>query len=458
MIDKDEVGFASFGKPFQEKLAQLIVEDAAFAGQVGEVLNTHFFELKYLQVFVQKIYDFKEEYDRYPAKASIESYLRTDLDDENEVVKKQVREFFARVESGNVKNLDPEFVKDKSLDFCRKQKLKEAMIKSVKLMERADFDEISAIINGALKLGASNDIGYEFIEQFEDRYSFKKRSPISTGWDILDGYTKGGLGSGDLGVVIAPTGAGKSMLLVAMAAAALKAGKNVVYYTLELSDEMTGLRFDSCLTGERLDDLEGLKEQVFEDIADVPGKLIIKEYPTKSATTDTIKSHLTKLKQRNFEPDMMIVDYGDLLRPRRFSKEKREDLESIYEELRGIAKEFGIPCWTASQTNRSGLNAEVITMESISEAFSKCFVADFIFSCSRTIQDKTTNTGRFFIAKNRYGPDGIILPIYMDTGRVDIDVFPATGDTMQDLKEQSASAQKTRLAEKYEKYKHNNKK
>jgi replicative DNA helicase len=121
--------------------------------------------------------------------------------------------------------------------------------------------------------------------------------------------------------------------------------------------------------------------------------------------------------------DMIIVDYGDLLRPMRHNSEKRHDLESIYEELRGLAQEFDCPVITASQTNRKGLNEEVITMESISEAFNKCFVADFIFSLSRTITDKNSNIGRVFIAKNRNGPDARIYSIFMDPATVTIKVL-----------------------------------
>tara|TARA_B100001964_G_C13991145_1_gene490691 strand:+ start:16 stop:492 length:477 start_codon:yes stop_codon:yes gene_type:complete len=148
--------------------------------------------------------------------------------------------------------------------------------------------------------------------------------------------------------------------------------------------------------------------------------------------------------------DMVIVDYADLLRPVTAQREKRNELESIYEELRGLAQEYKCPVWTASQTNRSGLNAEVITMESISEAFNKCFVSDFIFSISRTTDDKLTNTGRVFIAKNRNGPDGIIYPLFMDTSTVSIKVLEPSED---DEVEVSPQAQKQKLAEKYKKFK-----
>jgi len=163
--------------------------------------------------------------------------------------------------------------------------------------------------------------------------------------------------------------------------------------------------------------------------------------------------HLEKLKVRGITPDMIIVDYGDLLKPISNQKEKRQELETIYEELRGIAAEVGCPVWTASQTNRSGLNAEVITMESISEAFNKCFVADLIFSVSRTVEDKNINGGRMFIAKNRNGPDGLVYPINMDTGNVSIRMLPSTGETPSEIVTKSAKEQEENLKKKYSRHK-----
>jgi replicative DNA helicase len=195
-------------------------------------------------------------------------------------------------------------------------------------------------------------------------------------------------------VVIAPTGAGKSMVLVHLGSQAVKEGKTVIHYTLELQDTVIANRYDSCITGYPLSDLMNFKDEIYEEIQDIDGSLIVKEYPTKSASVSTIRAHLNKLSKRGINPGMIIVDYADLLKPIVVRKEKRAELESIYEDLRGLSTEFGCPIWTASQTNRSGLNAEVITMEQISEAFNKCFVADFIMSVSRTIEDKQNNTGK----------------------------------------------------------------
>jgi len=328
--------------------------------------------------------------------------------------------------------------------------LKEAMIRSVGLLQRSSFDEISKVINDALVLGSDSNFGYDYLKDFEKRFELKARNPISTGWSEIDDITKSGLGKGELGVVIAPTGAGKSMALVHLGAAALRNGKTVIHYTLELGDTVVAGRYDSCLTGVPLDLLMQSKEQIYDEIQEVEGSLIVKEYPTKSASTRTLMNHLEKLKVRGIVPDMIIVDYGDLLRPVSAQKEKRNELESIYEEMRGLAQHNKCCIWTASQTNRSGLNAEVITMEAISEAFNKCFVADFICTISRTVEDKQSNLGRMFIAKNRNGPDGIIYPLKMDTSRVLIEMAESGG--VQQAVVTTTRDQMDVLKEKYTKF------
>jgi replicative DNA helicase len=417
----NQVGFSKYGKAFQESLVQLIVEDRPFADQIEEVLDTNFFELKYLRVFVSKLFQYRKKYGVHPTMKILASVLRTDLENHNAGVQKQVRDYFTRIVSTEVQ--DEGYIKDTSLDFCKKQKLKEALMQSVDLIQNSSYEEVRTLIDNALKLGTDNNFGHDFKKDFEARYEVKARNPITTGWEKIDSLTKNGLGMGELGVVIAPTGAGKSMALAHLGAHAVKAGKNVVHYTLELSEAVTGQRYDSCISAIPLSTLFHRKDEVLESISDVDGSLIIKEYPTKTASANTIRTHLQKLKKRNHKIDMIIVDYADLLKSTSNFREKRDELGSIYESLRAIAQENKCPVWTASQTNRTGLNAEVVTMESISEAFNKCFVADFICSISRTIKDKNANTARLFIAKNRNGPDGLVFPMFMDTSAVQIKVL-----------------------------------
>jgi replicative DNA helicase len=418
----DTPSFSKYGKSFQEKLAFLILDDRVFADRMLEVLDVEFLEFKHLQAFVHKIFSYKMKYGTQPSHETMKTIVRSQLEDEPEILQKQIREYFARALS-DIRILDSaEFVKDTALEFCRKQKLREAMIKSSTLLQKCSFDEISVLINNALKAGADSDFGYDYIKDFEKRFELSTREAITTGWEKVDQITGGGGGRKELGVVIAPTGVGKSMVLVHLGATAVKAGMTVVHYTLELADTVIAGRYDSCITGIRLNEVKERKQDIKKTLDDLDGTLIVKEYPTKTATTNTIRAHLEKLKQQGISPDMIIVDYADLLRTLSARQEKREELESIYEDLRAIMQEHNCVGWTASQTNRTGLNQEIITMQAISEAFNKCFIADFIFSVSRTSEDKQTNGGRIYIAKNRNGADGIVYSIFMDTANVDIKV------------------------------------
>lgn len=446
--------FSRFGKHFQESMVQLMLEDRSYCDQITEVLDISFFELYYLQVFVNKIMTYREKYKVHPTYKAMITILRTELESENEALQMQVKDYFSRIHSSEVE--DSDFIKITSLDFCRKQKLKGALMKTIDLMQSSSFDEISKVINDALTLGMGNEAGYEYLTDFEERYALKARNPQSTGWDEIDAITAGGLGKSELGVVVAPTGAGKSMVLTCLGAQAVKEGKTVVHYTFELSDKVIGRRYDACITSIALNELNSFKEQVYDEISDLQGSLIIKEYPTKSASTQTLKTHLEKLKKRGIDVDMIIVDYADLLKPVSITREKRHDLENIYEELRGMAQEYECPLWTASQTNRSGLNAEVVTMEAISEAFNKCFVADFICSVSRTAQDKVNNTGRMFVAKNRNGVDGIVYPLMVDWSNVSMQVLAESTETMQEIEEKSLSEHKADLYSRYKNKKKEN--
>ncbi|MDP3986757.1 MAG: DnaB-like helicase C-terminal domain-containing protein, partial [Nanoarchaeota archaeon] len=242
----------------------------------------------------------------------------------------------------------------------------------------------------------------------------------------------------ELGVIISGTGVGKSHLLVHLGATALMLGKNVIYYTLEMADTSIGSRFDSCLTEFSINDIKLYKDLVYKKIKDIPGKLIVKEYPTKSVSIKAIRNHLDKLIQKGFNPDMVIIDYGDLLKSAVYSKERRFDLESVFEDMRALAQEYRVSVWTASQCKRDSLEKEVITMDSIAESFAKCFIADLIISLSRTIADKNSNQGRIYIAKNRNGIDGVVFPLFVDTSISKIKVLQSQNENGELITTQSS--------------------
>ncbi len=451
--------FAEHGTKFQEVLSFAILDESAFADQIGEVLDVNFLELKYLQIFVQKIYDYKKKYGVHPSRDMITSVLRTELKDISEVIQDQLRNYYARMLSADFLDELP-YVKTTALQFCRIQKVKEALIRSVDLLDRASFDEVGKAINDALRMGADPDLGYDYIRDFEERYQLKSRGAISSGWEEIDNIISGGLGIGELGVIISTSGTGKSLLLTHLGTQAIKRGKNVVYYTLELSDKMVGQRFDACLTGISMNELMSYKDQVFTEITDQGnklGKLLIKQYPPKIASIDTLKAHLDKLAKRDFKTSMIIVDYADLIKPTGTIREKREQLETIYEELRAIASIYGCPIWTASQSNRSSIGADVIGMEFIAESMGKVFTSDLVISLARTMNDLPANTGRLYVVKNRFGPTGYIYPIFMDAASVSIKVLPRDTRDLSTLLVDAKEQQAKSLKAKYKSYKLANK-
>ena len=271
-MGKEAPSFSKFGKDFQESLCQMILQDRPFADQIMEVLDIGFLELHYLRVFVQKIFEYREEFNVHPTYKIMISIIRADIEGENASTQQQLRNYFARIHNSQVSGSD--YIKSTALDFCRKQKLKEAMIRSVGLLQKSSFDEIAKIINDAIKLGDHTNHGYDYVKDFERRFEFKARNPISTGWSEIDDLCKGGLGKGELGVVIAPTGAGKSMALVHLGAEALKQKKTVVHYTLELADTVVASRYDSCLTKIPLSQLHSFKEEIYEKVQDLEDRLL----------------------------------------------------------------------------------------------------------------------------------------------------------------------------------------
>lgn len=214
-----------------------------------------------------------------------------------------------------------------------------------------------------------------------------------------------------------------SWLLTCIGAAAIKSAKTVFHYTLELNQSYSGLRYDAVLSGITLEKLPMYKERLPAILKEIPGKLYIKWYPMRSVSLMGIRSHIDKAKTLGTSPDLIILDYADLLKYTGTADKEDIVLKSLYEDLKGFAGELNIPVWTVSQANREGLDQEILEANKISAAYSKIFPADFVASLSRKRQDKVSNTARMHIIKNRYGPDGMTFPMLMDTHRGVIDIY-----------------------------------
>ena len=304
----------------------------------------------------------------------------------------------------------------------------------------------------AVAIGMPHSVGHDFFNDADARFIKINRNVCPTGLKRIDAkdILQGGLGRGELGVVTANTGVGKSHFLVALGANALKAGKNVLHYTFELTEHAVGLRYDSNLCEIASNEVQDNKDYVMQKYEDSEmGRLIIKEYPTGSASVVTIKNHIEKLAMKNFKPSIIMIDYADVMRSTRSYDSLRHELKLIYEELRNLAMEMNIPVWTASQANRDSAKSDIVGLENMSEAYGKAMVADVVLSLSRKPMEKSTNEGRLFIAKNRAGRDGLVFPIHIDTSQSRIEVLDQKHLTLAEATSQDESSMKNLLKEKW---------
>jgi len=418
--------FSKYGKDFQEKIFQSLMSDHQWATQMVEVMTHDYFELKYLQYLCDRFFGFYLKYKSFPTMKILVSIIRDELTEGDDVILKgQVIEFLSRIKSSPELG-DLEYVKEKTLDFCKKQVLQQALEESVKAIQAENYEGVLNIMKDAVSKGSGSSVGHEFFKDHEARFAKINRICCPTGIHHLDAKDvfNGGLSRGEIGVIVAPTGVGKSHWLVAMGAEALKRGKNVIHYTFELSETAVGIRYDSNLTGINSSDIIENKEKVLTHYEQNDfGRLIIKQYPTGTASIVTLRNHIEKLAMKDFVPSLIVIDYADIMRSTRQFDSLRHELKLVYEELRNLAMEMNIPVWTASQANRDASNSEVVGLENMSEAYGKAMVADIVVSISRKPTEKATGMGRLFVAKNRAGKDGILFPIKIDTARSRIDVI-----------------------------------
>lgn len=213
-----------------------------------------------------------------------------------------------------------------------------------------------------------------------------------------------------------------STAMINVGAHLLRQGKTVVHYTMELSEPYVAQRYDSVVTGIATANLKYNLDEVEHELGKLSGQLILKYFPTKTASVTTLKAHLDKILMQGIKPDIVIVDYADLLRSAKSKEKLHEELETTYEDLRGLAGEYQIPLVTASQANRSSVESDIITSDQVASSFSKIMIGDVIISLARKTTDKIAGTGRVHFIKNRFGPDGLTLPtkLNMSNGRIDM--------------------------------------
>lgn len=448
----NEAHFSRYGKAFQEKIFQCFLNDREWAAQMVEIMNPTFFDVNYLNYLSERFFAYYTKYKCFPTMGLLITIIKDDLSQKDDaILRDQIVTYLHRIKtSPHLTDLD--YVKDKTLDFCRKQAFKDALEESVELIQTEKFESVLTIMRKAVSVGLPSSTGHDFFEDAEARFVKINRQACPTGLAKLDAkdILRGGLGRGEIGVVTANTGVGKSHWLVAMGANAMRVGKNVLHYTFELTEHAVGLRYDANLCDIPANEVQDRKSEVLEKYEAMElGRLIIKEYPTGSASAITVRNHVEKLMLKGFTPSVIIIDYADIMRSTKSYDSLRHELKLIYEELRNLAMDLNVPIWTASQANRDSAKSDIVGLENMSEAYGKAMVADVVVSLSRKPTEKATGSGRLFVAKNRAGKDGIVFPLNIDTGKSVFKILDEDALTLDEAVKQTNSEMKQLLKKKW---------
>jgi len=402
----------SYGKAFQLKVLGSLLTDKKFLLNVRDVLYDDYFDADSHKWIVNQITSY---FDKYHTNITMD-VLKVELQKlENEILQVAVKEELRN--SYEASQADLEYIQDEFTTFCKNQEMKAAILNSADLLKKHDFDGIRNTIESAMKAGMDKNIGHEYNKDIETRYRTDYRPTIPSPWPILNDGIQGGFGPGDLTIVFGNPGGGKSWTMVAIAAHAVSLGYKVNYYTLELGEDYVGKRFDCYFTGYGIDEINKKRKEVETHVNNLKGKLIVKEYPPKGASINTIKAHIQKCVDMDHKPDLVIIDYVDYLKAPSKGRnyERKDEIDDVFIATKGLAKDLKIPILTPSQVNRMGAKDSVIEGDKAAGSYDKMMVADICLSLSRQKEDKVLGTGRVHVMKNRYGQDGMTYKVKMDT-------------------------------------------
>jgi len=399
-----------YGPHFQIKVLSSLLTHKEFLVNIQDILSDEYFDNQAHKWIIKEVLRY---YDKYHTTPSMD-ILKVEVKKiDNEVLQLSVKEQLR--EAYQASDEDLEYVQEEFTGFCKNQQIKKALMSSVDLLKAGDFDSIKSLIGTALQAGNDKNVGHEYLKDLESRFREDARTTIPTPWTRINELLQGGLGNGDFGLIFGNPGGGKSWSLVALGGYAVRMGYNVVHYTLELGEQYVGRRYDAFFSKIPVDKILKNRERIEEIMPSIEGELIIKEFPTGRATMSTIESHITKITDMGVKPDLVIIDYVDLLGTKKKTADRKGEIDDIYQSTKGLARQLDIPIWSVSQVNRAGAKDDIVEGDKAAGSYDKIMITDVCISLSRKKADKVNGTGRFHIMKNRYGIDGLTFGVEADT-------------------------------------------
>jgi len=434
----------------QQRLENIILStllsDEDYFRKVIPFLKTEYFSGEH-KTLLSKITQHADKYNKAPTRQA----LAIAIEEDRKISEGELPALGEWLKSEYENDSDAEWLLDQTEKYCKDKAIYNAIMDSIQVIDGRDKDRgpdaLPDMLSKALQVGFDNNIGHDYIENADKRYEFYHRLEEKMPFDLamFNEITEGGLANKTLNVALAGTGVGKSLFMCHMAANAISQGKNVLYVTLEMSEERIAERIDANLMNLPIGQLKDLSKQMFEDRIEkinekIQGRLIVKEYPTASAHAGHFKALLNELTlKRNFIPDIIFIDYLNICSSSRFragsSANSYTIIKSIAEELRGLAVEHDVPIVTATQTTRSGYNSSDVELTDTSESFGLPATADLMFALIST--EELEKLGQIMVKqlKNRYSDPTRNKRFMIGVDRARMKLFDVEGDPQEGLQD-----------------------
>jgi len=407
----EATNFGYLGYGFQLKLMNLIITDKSFSQSIIDVIQSKYFDNQYFKLIMQLIKEYHEKYQSMPTFDGLEQL--TTLEISSEMARKYIFDMLKDIKETSFE--DHLFIKEKSIKFCKQQELKKAIRKVENIMEKGEFesyDKCEEYIREAIQIGDGDNGDFEVFHNLEEVLQDDFRHPIPTGLDGIDNLLNGGLAKGEIGVILAPTGVGKTTMLTRFANTAFNMGYNVLQIFFEDNPKIIQRKHFTCWTGIAPDELSTNKEKVLSKADEMKkngGKMILKKLPSDENTMTQIKNQIRKIISEGTKIDIVVLDYIDCVIPDRQFNDEWKGEGSVMRKFEAMCHELNLVGWTATQGNRSSISSEVVTTDQMGGSIKKAQVGHVIISVAKTLQQKELGLATIAITKSRLGKDGVIF-------------------------------------------------
>ena len=441
--------FEYLGNNFQIQLLNQIILDKEFSHSIIDVIENNYFENKYFKIIIQMVKEYYKKYEHTPSFDTLEQVAKSEL--QQEIAVKVVLDTIKKIKDAPIDGVD--FVQEKALKFCKQQELQKVMKKAQKIIEGGEFenyDTLEEMVREALLVGSKDTTTMDVFSNLDQVLDEDYRHPIPMGIPGIDRLLKGGLAKGEIGVILAPTGVGKSTILTKISNHAFNLGFNVLQVFFEDNPKVIQRKHFTLWTKIHPDELSEKKEEVMNKVKEIkekmPNTLDLKKLPSDTKTMSQIKNEVRKMIADGIKIDMIVLDYIDCIVPDKNLGDEWKSEGSVMRGFEAMCHELNLVGWTATQGNRASISSEVVTTDQMGGSIKKAQVGHVIITVAKTLQQKEMKLATIAITKSRVGDDGVVFEnCKFDNAMIDIDTESTT--TFLGLEEQKEERQRQRVRE-----------